>query len=87
MSGRRSTEDANGCAYLGFFDPDTLLGFVWSGHRHRPIEVTRGGMGEPVIATIEIPEGPMVGSPADITRTFGRICTIWIETQYLKEEA
>lgn len=35
-------------AYLVYFDPDSQIGFEWTGRFVDPIEVSHGGFGEPI---------------------------------------
>jgi hypothetical protein len=46
-------QDTDGTPYFAFYDTDTQLGFVWDG-KSPVIEVSHGGMGEPVIDTFPV---------------------------------
>lgn len=46
-------QDTDGMPYLAYYDQATQLGFVWDG-KAPVIEVSHGGMGEPVIDKIKV---------------------------------
>lgn len=89
MSEKHLRQDADGSPYLGFFDPDTQLGFCWSGDFDQDVEVCHGGMGEPIIDRFRLPDIHRTRGADSLRRTFlafQRECEAWTRRRAAAEE-
>jgi hypothetical protein len=83
MIGAGPTESLDGTVHLTYFDVDTQASFVWSGSAERPIEVSIGGYGEPVMDEIWPVDVPAMDawtrlSPMEALRVFRAVCDQWL---------
>jgi hypothetical protein len=81
MSAQDSTV-VDGVPHLAFFDGTTS--FVWTGRMLDPIEISPGGYAEPVTATIEPLDVPLLASRnrvpvATHLEDFRQVCQTWVD--------
>lgn len=76
----------DGTPHFAYFDHPTQLSFVWDG-KAEYIEVSRGGYGEPVIATIGLRHPPAImgkRQALDWLDWFQVICRSYLEIRRIK---
>lgn len=84
---RRCTD---GKAYMSYFDADSQIGFEWTGSYEDPVEVSVGGLGEPITHIITgTPNGrqdlrqyftssPYIYEAVGQVHTFQDLCRTWL---------
>jgi hypothetical protein len=78
----------DGHAFIGFYDRDRLLSFIWDGNVQTPVQVSYGGYGEPVKWKFWFNDHRVMnmGEPGFTTLValFQQTCEAWIDA---KEDA
>lgn len=71
-------ENDDGTAHFAYYNVELLLSFCWSGDLDRPVQVSYGGYGEPVVreydADLFAPYTTEVKGTLDLLRAFKRFC-------------
>lgn len=72
-------QDADGQPFVSYYRNDEHLSFCWSGLPDQPVEVSAGGAGEPVVATIDPPKIPSTFALPEILAHFRLVCDLFAE--------
>lgn len=73
---RNGRHDADGKAYIAYFNPGVMVGFIWDGDPSSPVQVTRE-MGEPIIAMFPLSIDLVLTLPEQLA-TFRTACDKWL---------
>lgn len=69
----------DGMPHLAYYDRNSALSFVWTGHPTDPIHVQHGGHGEPTIVLFDVENAYPSGheTPAEAFEWFRKACDTW----------